>query len=45
MVFPCATQNELGEEDAKVLAGNGCKYVIEGANMPSTAEAIAFYTK
>lgn len=40
--FPCATQNELGVEDAKVLHENGCKCVCEGANMPSTLEAIAY---
>ena len=33
--FPCATQNELNEEDAKKLVANGCKCVSEGANMPS----------
>ncbi len=36
---PCATQNELGEKDAKTLVENGIKTVIEGANMPSTAAA------
>ena len=41
MAFPCATQNEIGEEEAKQLIANGCKYIIEGANMPSTPEAIA----
>ena len=46
MAFPCATQNEIGEEEAKQLIANGCKYIIEGANMPSTPEAIAyFYSK
>jgi glutamate dehydrogenase (NADP+) len=38
--FPCATQNELQEEDAKLLVKNGCKLVSEGANMPCTNEAI-----
>ena len=37
--FPCATQNELGAEDAKELIKNGCIAVGEGANMPSTTEA------
>jgi glutamate dehydrogenase (NADP+) len=37
--FPCATQNELGGEDARTLLSNGCKLVAEGANMPSTLEA------
>ena len=41
--FPCATQNELNEEDAKTLLANGCKVVAEGANMPSTPEAINTY--
>ena len=38
--FPCATQNELTEVDAKALVKNGCVSVTEGANMPSTPEAI-----
>ncbi len=38
--FPCATQNEVTEEDAKTLLANGCKVVAEGANMPSTLGAI-----
>lgn len=38
--FPCATQNELTEIDAKNLIANGCVSVTEGANMPSTTEAI-----
>ena len=38
--FPCATQNELNLEDAKTLLANGCKCVAEGANMPSTIDAI-----
>lgn len=37
--LPCATQNELGIEGAKALVANGCKYVVEGANMPTTLEA------
>ena len=39
MAFPSATQNELGEEDAKALVRNGVRTVAEGANMPSTLEA------
>lgn len=39
--FPCATQNELTSLDAKTLIENGCISVSEGANMPSTPEAIA----
>ncbi len=43
--FPCATQNELGMQDAKILLQNGCKCVAEGANMPSTAEAMQVFLK
>jgi len=39
--FPCATQNELTETDAQSLIMNGCVSVTEGANMPSTPQAIA----
>ena len=39
LAFPCATQNELNEEDAKALVKNGVIAVAEGANMPSTIEA------
>ena len=39
IALPCATQNELGEEDAKMLVKNGCFAVGEGANMPATLEA------
>jgi len=42
--FPSATQNEISGEDAKLLLKNGCKLVSEGANMPSTPEAIDAYT-
>ena len=38
--FPCATQNELNLADAKALLASGCKCVAEGANMPSTLEAV-----
>lgn len=41
--FPCATQNELNENDAKTLLANGAKLVSEGANMPSTLEAIKLF--
>ena len=40
VALPCATQNELNGEDAKTLIKNGCICVAEGANMPSTPEAI-----
>ncbi len=43
IALPCATQNELNGEDAKLLVKNGCKLVAEGANMPSTPEAIAHF--
>ena len=43
--FPCATQNELNEEDAKTLLANGCKVGAEGANMPSTLGAIDQFLK
>ncbi|MEN6350937.1 MAG: NADP-specific glutamate dehydrogenase [Syntrophomonas sp.] len=40
IALPCATQNELDEADAKALVANGCFAVGEGANMPSTPEAV-----
>lgn len=43
IAFPCATQNEIDASSAEVLAGNGCIAVAEGANMPSTLEAIDVY--
>ncbi|AXT61590.1 NADP-specific glutamate dehydrogenase [Aquimarina sp. AD10] len=43
IALPCATQNELNGEDAKTLIGNGCLCVSEGANMPSTPEAITAF--
>ncbi len=42
VALPCATQNELYLEDAKVLVANGCKAVAEGANMPTTYEATQY---
>lgn len=39
IALPCATQNEISEESAKILVANGCYAVGEGANMPSTLEA------
>lgn len=41
IAMPCATQNELDENDARTLAANGCHWVIEGANLPVTAAARA----
>jgi glutamate dehydrogenase (NADP+) len=43
VALPCATQNELDGEDAKKLVANGCYCVSEGANMPSTPEAIEVF--
>lgn len=45
VALPCATQNELNEEEANALIANGCICVSEGANMPSTPEAIAVFQK
>ncbi|MFK5973927.1 MAG: NADP-specific glutamate dehydrogenase [Flavobacteriaceae bacterium] len=45
IALPCATQNELGEKDARALIKNGCICVAEGANMPSTPEAIHAFHK
>ncbi|MBU5617762.1 NADP-specific glutamate dehydrogenase [Psychrobacter sp. TAE2020] len=42
IAIPSATQNEINEEDAKLLVDNGVKYIVEGANMPLTAEAIDY---
>ena len=45
VALPCATQNELNGEEAKVLVANGCICVAEGANMPSTPDAIHEFLK
>lgn len=45
IALPCATQNELNNDEAKTLVANGCICVSEGANMPSTPEAIEVFTK
>ncbi|KGN39962.1 NADP-specific glutamate dehydrogenase [Knoellia aerolata] len=45
IALPCATQNELEEQDAVVLARNGCTIVAEGANMPCTPEAVRALTE
>ena len=45
LAFPCATQNEISAEDAKLLTKNGCKAVIEGANMPVSKEALEIFQK
>lgn len=43
IALPCATQNEIGKADAESLLAGGCKCVAEGANMPSTPEAIQVF--
>ena len=43
VALPCATQNELDLEDARVLKANGCIAVVEGANMPSTMDATKYF--
>jgi glutamate dehydrogenase (NADP+) len=43
VAFPCATQNELNEADAKTLVKNGCMCVCEGANMPTTIEGFKVF--
>ena len=45
VALPCATQNELNGEEAKTLVANGCMCVAEGANMPSTPDAIHIFQK
>ena len=42
LYIPCATQNEIRIEDAKTMVANGCKFLCEGANMPTTNEAIEY---
>ena len=43
IALPCATQNEIDENDARTLVKNGCYLVSEGANMPSTPEAVEVF--
>ncbi|MBQ8588325.1 MAG: NADP-specific glutamate dehydrogenase [Clostridia bacterium] len=43
IIMPCATQNEVGIEDAKKIVANGVKYYIEVANMPTTEEAVEYF--
>ncbi len=43
IALPCATQNEIGKADAEALIKGGCRCVAEGANMPSTPEAVALF--
>ena len=42
LYIPCATQNEIHLKDAEMMVANGCKYLCEGANMPTTNEALEF---
>ncbi len=43
--FPCATQNEIDKKDAATLLKNGCYVIAEGANMPSTTDAVHMFEK
>ncbi|WP_303920391.1 NADP-specific glutamate dehydrogenase [Draconibacterium sediminis] len=43
VALPCATENELNLEEAKMLLNNGCFVVAEGANMPSTEDAVHYF--
>jgi len=43
--IPCATQNEILMEDAEKMVANGCRYLCEGANMPTTNEALSYLKK
>jgi len=43
IALPCATQNEINKDQAKLIVKDGVKYVCEGANMPSYPDAIAVY--
>ena len=45
IIMPCATQNEVGIEDAKNIVANGVKYYVEVSNMPTTEEAFAYLKK
>ena len=43
IAIPCATQNEIDTKDAKHLINNGCKCIVEGANMPTKTAAITLF--
>ena len=43
IALPCATQNEITGDDARILISNNCRFVVEGANMPSTPEAVTAF--
>lgn len=42
LYIPCATQNEIGMKEAEMMVKNGCKFLCEASNMPTTNEAIAY---
>ena len=42
LYIPCATQNEIGMKEAEVMVANGCKFLCEASNMPTTNEAMAY---
>ncbi|MFD1321719.1 NADP-specific glutamate dehydrogenase [Micromonospora sonneratiae] len=45
IALPCATQNEISAEDATAMVANGCTVVVEGANMPTTPDAVRIFTQ
>ncbi|MCL4104488.1 UNVERIFIED_CONTAM: hypothetical protein GTU68_047450 [Idotea baltica] len=45
LAFPCATQNEIDAKDAELMVKNGVRAICEGANMPTTPEAVAIFSK
>lgn len=45
LAFPCATQNEIEVKDAQLMVKNGVRAICEGANMPTTPEAVAIFSK
>ncbi len=45
VMIPCATQNEIHKEDAKKIVANGCKYIVEASNMPTTPEAVEIFVE
>ena len=42
LYIPCATQNEIGIKEAEAMVANGCKFLCEGSNMPTTNEAMSY---
>lgn len=45
LAFPCATENEINEEDADMMCNGGCLVVVEGSNMPLTPKATEVFTR